>query len=215
MALHYHFASMHPFLDGNGRTARALEALLLQRAGLRDTAFIAMSNYYYEEKTRYLSVLSDVRSLGHDLTPFLIFALQGVKNQCGRLFSEISISVKRAVFRNMMYDLFQRLQTPRKRVIALRQIEILKILLHESMPVMQLYRQLEERHYGKLKSSIAAYARDINALLHLGAVIIRPRETPPALEANLDWPGQVSESDFMARVKSFPKAKGHDFLSFT
>ena len=35
MALHYHFAAMHPFLDGNGRTARALEALLLQRAGLR------------------------------------------------------------------------------------------------------------------------------------------------------------------------------------
>ena len=25
---------MHPFLDGNGRTARALEALVLQRAGL-------------------------------------------------------------------------------------------------------------------------------------------------------------------------------------
>jgi Fic family protein len=29
MALHYHFAAMHPFLDGNGRTARALEALIL------------------------------------------------------------------------------------------------------------------------------------------------------------------------------------------
>ena len=43
-ACHYHFASMHPFLDGYGRTARALEALLLQRAGLRDTAFVAMSN---------------------------------------------------------------------------------------------------------------------------------------------------------------------------
>ena len=34
-ALHYHFAAMHPFLDGNGRTARALEALMLQRTGLR------------------------------------------------------------------------------------------------------------------------------------------------------------------------------------
>ena len=49
LAAHYHFAAMHPFLDGNGRTARALEALMLGGAGLRDTCFIAMSNYYYEE----------------------------------------------------------------------------------------------------------------------------------------------------------------------
>lgn len=27
VAIHYHFAAMHPFQDGNGRTARALEAL--------------------------------------------------------------------------------------------------------------------------------------------------------------------------------------------
>ncbi|MBI3680677.1 MAG: Fic family protein, partial [Acidobacteria bacterium] len=46
LAIHYHFAAIHPFLDGNGRTARALEALMLQRAGLRNTLFIAMSNYY-------------------------------------------------------------------------------------------------------------------------------------------------------------------------
>jgi Fic family protein len=40
------FAAMHPFADGNGRTARALEALLLQRAGLREACFIPMSNYF-------------------------------------------------------------------------------------------------------------------------------------------------------------------------
>lgn len=51
---------MHPFLDGNGRTARAVEALMLQRAGLRDALFIAMSNYYYDEKTVYLAALAEV-----------------------------------------------------------------------------------------------------------------------------------------------------------
>lgn len=61
LALHYHFAAMHPFMDGNGRTARALEALVLQRAGLTDKAFIAMSNYYYDEKNAYVSSLSEVR----------------------------------------------------------------------------------------------------------------------------------------------------------
>jgi cell filamentation protein, protein adenylyltransferase len=45
IALHYHLAAKHPFLDGNGRTARAVEALLLRRARLTDRAFVAMSNY--------------------------------------------------------------------------------------------------------------------------------------------------------------------------
>jgi Fic family protein len=88
LALHYHFAAMHPFLDGNGRTARALEALMLQRIGLRDTLFIAMSNYYYEEKLAYLRALNESRAGGHDLTPFLKFALKGVESQCKRLFGD-------------------------------------------------------------------------------------------------------------------------------
>ena len=78
LAAHYHLAAMHPFLDGNGRTARALEALMLQRAGLRDTCFIAMSNYYYDEKNAYLAALAEVRQSGHNLTPFLIFGLRGI-----------------------------------------------------------------------------------------------------------------------------------------
>ena len=84
LALHYHFAAMHPFLDGNGRTARALEALMLQRVGLRDTLFIAMSNYYYEEKAGYLNALAETRALSHDLTPFLKFALKGIEKQCNQ-----------------------------------------------------------------------------------------------------------------------------------
>ena len=42
LALHYHFAAMHRFGDGNGRTARALEALLLQRAGMRDSILLLL-----------------------------------------------------------------------------------------------------------------------------------------------------------------------------
>ena len=95
MALHYHLAAMHPFLDGNGRTVRALEALMLRRAGLTDRAFVAMSNYYYDEKAAYLRILSEVRQGGHDLTPFLIFALNGVRIQCERLTAEIRKQMQR------------------------------------------------------------------------------------------------------------------------
>jgi hypothetical protein len=33
LAAHFHFAAIHLFLDGNGRTARALEAFMLQKVG--------------------------------------------------------------------------------------------------------------------------------------------------------------------------------------
>ena len=46
LAAHYHLAALHPFLDGNGRTARSVESFLLKREGLKDINFIAMTNYY-------------------------------------------------------------------------------------------------------------------------------------------------------------------------
>ena len=122
--MHYHFASMHPFLDGNGRSARALEALMLQRTGLRDSLFIAMSNFYYEEKNAYLETLAKVRYLNHDLTRFLQLGLKGIELQCRRLFLEIRTHLAKALYRNMAFDFFNRLKTPKRRAMTGRQMEI-------------------------------------------------------------------------------------------
>ena len=75
MAAHYHIGAMHPFDDGNGRTARALEAFMLRRQAVNDMVMVSLSNYYYEHRQEYLAALYDSRQSGHDLTPFLTFAL--------------------------------------------------------------------------------------------------------------------------------------------
>jgi len=214
LALHYHFASIHPFLDGNGRTARALEALFLQRAGLRDTLFIAMSNYYYDEKSGYLASLSAARASQHDLTPFLIFGLKGIALQCNRLFREIRTHVCKAMFRNIMYDLFNRLATTRKRVIAERQVELLKVLLElDEIELNELYGKTV-RVYQKLSNVQKAFFRDLNNLIEMGAIFARKNGTDRWLIApNLDWPTQITESEFFKIVSQMPKAKTHSFLS--
>ena len=177
LALHYHLAAMHPFLDGNGRTARAMEALLLRRAGLTDRAFIAMSNYYYDEKPAYLRILSEVRHGSHDLTPFLIFSLQGVCIQCERLTAEIRKQMQCALFRDTMYSLFNRLETKRKRVIGKRQIEILKVLLEqEKAGVFELLKKTQFA-YRSVKDGTKAFVRDLSQLETLQA--IRVSEDPP------------------------------------
>jgi len=216
MALHYHLAAMHPFLDGNGRTARAMEALLLRRAGLTDRAFVAMSNYYYDEKDAYLRILSEVGQKGHDLTPFFVFALRGVRIQCERLTAEIRKQMQRALFRDTMYSLFNRLKTQRKRVIAERQIEILKILLdEETITEINLFTRTKPL-YSSVRGDTNAYVRDIVQLQRIGAIQVTriAGKTAEAIVAiNLNWPQEIDEGEFLHQMKAMPKGKTFKFLS--
>ncbi len=213
LAAHYHLAAMHPFLDGNGRTARALEALMLQRAGLRDTCFIAMSNYYYDEKTAYLTALADVRERDHDLTPFLVFGLRGIALQSRRLLAEIQHQISKELFRNLMFDLFHRLKTPRKRVIAERQIEILRLLLEADWMDLEQIFQKTAGSYRTLKNPRKAVIRDLNDLIRLKAVKFEKLgEDRFRLGVRLEWPTEITETAFFEQLKALPRAKTHSFL---
>jgi Fic family protein len=211
LALHYDFAAMHPFQDGNGRTALAIEALMLLRAGLRDSLFIAMSNFYYDYKDGYLKALSEVRAAGHDLTPFLKFGLNGIAVQCLRLFTEIRTQVQKALFRNVMFDLFDRLQSSKRRVIAKRQIQILKVLLHRNaMELAPLWNELQIV-YRPLKNGRKAFVRDLNNLLEIEALDLQVEgekdNRKHRLVLRLDWATEITETAFFERAKKFLKAK--------
>ena len=218
LAMHYHFAAMHPFLDGNGRTARALEALMLQRCGLKDSLFIAMSNYYYDEKKAYLDSLAAVRSQDHDLTPFLKFGLKGIALQTGRLTGLIREEVSKQLFRNLMHDLFTRLQSTRKRVIVKRQLTVLERLLEEDGPMDFSKLSVEMKtEYGTRVNPFNALARDLNRLISLGAISVRKKleekETKFVIQVNLDWPSKITDTEFFNQLKSLPKSKTSSFLS--
>jgi Fic/DOC family. len=48
---HHQFESIHPFYDGNGRTGRILNLLILQREGLLDLPVLYLSRYITSTKT--------------------------------------------------------------------------------------------------------------------------------------------------------------------
>lgn len=215
LAFHYHFAAMHPFLDGNGRTARAIEALLLQRAELREIAFIAMSNYYYDEKPIYLATLAKVRAGGGDLTPFLLFGLRGVTIQCKRILGEIRRNMEIVLFKSTMNTLFNRLKSTRKRVIGKRQLAILEILLDvEQMDWNELF-QKSISTYSDITNSRGAIQRDIGGLLALEAIWLRAvpgQDRQWTVGVRLDWPARITEGEFFDKVKKMPTAKAYAFL---
>lgn len=171
-----------------------------------------MSNYYYEEKDAYLAALAEVRAAGHDLTAFLRFGLRGVALQCGRLLAEIRAQVKKALFRDVMLDLFGRLESPRKRVMARRQVELLRLLLERDAIPMGEFLQAAVPIYAGLKSWPKIFLRDIFHLKRLGAMSSQPAPAGrPEQEAsyviNLDWPTQITETEFFERVKNLAKAR--------
>jgi Fic family protein len=216
LAAHYHIGAMHPFLDGNGRTARAVEALILQRAGLRDTAFIAMSNYYYDEKKAYLVSLNEAREGGHDLTPFLRFALRGVAAQSQRLAGEIRRHVSIEVFRSFAHDLFTRRVSPRKTLLAERQLHIIEYLLQAGTAVdfeNDLVKALSDS-YKSVRNPRKAIVRDIDHLSHLKAIsVMKSKEGKYLISIRLDWPREMTEGKFFELIRQLPKVKTRSFLS--
>ncbi len=202
IAAHYHIGAMHPFGDGNGRTARALEAFMLRRAGVNDVIMVSLSNYYYEHKDEYLTALHETRKNGHDLTPFLKFALPAVAERCNAVAETIATNHRQVLFREFARSLFGKLRSPRRRVLAQRQLEILEILLDagptEPPDLIVRGRAL----YLGLKYPDRAMVRDLFGLLELSAIILDQGR----IGANLDWPQLFAESELLDRYENMPSA---------
>lgn len=55
---HYQFVTIHPYYDGNGRTARLLATFLLQRGGYGLHGFFSLEEYHARDLTAYYRALS-------------------------------------------------------------------------------------------------------------------------------------------------------------
>ena len=202
MAAHYHIGAMHPFGDGNGRTARALEAFMLRRARVNDVVMVSLSNYYYDHKEEYLAALSASRRNGHDLTPFLRLALRAVAERCNAVTAAIVANHRRTLFREFARSLFGQLRSPRRRVLAERQLQILDILLDGgSIGLFDLVNRTHV-HYQGLKFPVNALGRDLGDLIEIGAIAM----DDGSISASLDWPQQFSESEMLERYEGMPSA---------
>ncbi|MDL5053622.1 Fic family protein [Oscillatoria laete-virens NRMC-F 0139] len=61
---HHQFESIHPFYDGNGRTGRILNLLMLQRSNLLDHPILYLSRHITTTKGEYYRLLQAVRDDG-------------------------------------------------------------------------------------------------------------------------------------------------------
>ena len=74
---HIHLVAIHPFWDGNGRTARGLATLLLQRSIFGFRKLLSLESYLWEARNDYFSAIEQALgrafSLGYDASQWLEF----------------------------------------------------------------------------------------------------------------------------------------------
>lgn len=164
---HYHLALIHPFGDGNGRTARLLEVAIMARAGYRYVPTM-LSNYYYRNIDAYYVAFRECeRSREHDLTPFLRFFSEGLRECVLDLQTTINTHIRLLALGDHYRTLRQ------KKVLGQRQHDLLMILLQTPDKVLQPPALRSDPLLAPLyrKTSEATPRRDLKRLQELRLLV--------------------------------------------
>jgi Fic family protein len=104
---HVYLAWIHPFGDGNGRTARLIEFHLLLAAGVPSPAAHLLSNHYNETREEYYRQLDLASKSGGDLLPFLRYAVRGLVDGLRVQLEYVWAQQWDTTWRNYVHELFQ------------------------------------------------------------------------------------------------------------
>jgi Fic family protein len=81
---HHQLVWIHPFRDGNGRTARMFTTLLLYQRGYDFKYLFELSDYYNQDRDAYYKALRSA-DRSQDYTDWLTYFLGGFANQMVRI----------------------------------------------------------------------------------------------------------------------------------
>jgi len=183
IAGHFYLVSIHPFGDGNGRTARGLESFLLYQGGINARGFYSLANYYYQNRAEYEAMLDEVRfRTNGDITPFIKFALRGLVAEQEAVHQEILAEVTVIAFRDFAREALTN-DGKMGTKPGERMFHFLLQLAGNSVSITQLRKgghPLSELYHGVTAKTIT---RDLNYLRSRGLVRIIDKDT---IQANIE-----------------------------
>lgn len=116
---HYEFVFIHPFNDGNGRTARLWQTLLLGK-WKNIFYYLPIENYIKDNQLDYYKAISISRIEGNS-NPFIIFMLKMIKDALNDLIKDTDIYRAESIY-------LKKLLTVMPQGIYLTSLEILDLL---------------------------------------------------------------------------------------
>ena len=90
----FQLVDIHPFLDGNGRSARLLSTLCLYRQGYDFKKLFTLSEYYDRNRKNYYEAIQNVRNNNMDMTGWLEYFVKGLETQIGELQNKSAAIIK-------------------------------------------------------------------------------------------------------------------------
>ena len=115
----FQLVHVHPFVDGNGRTARLLSTLCLYRTGYDFKRLFTISEYYDRDRPAYYKALQSMRESGMDMTDWLEYFTEGLGSQ----MREVQTTAEHVIRRDLI------LAKARKNGLKDRPIALLEFLL--------------------------------------------------------------------------------------
>lgn len=88
--VHYEIVRIHPFIDGNGRVARAVALLYLYKTGYDVKRFFSLEEHYDSDAASYYKALQSVDPEGkHELTGWLEYFCEGLAVELERVKEKV------------------------------------------------------------------------------------------------------------------------------
>ncbi len=86
---HHQFVSIHPFSDGNGRTARLLAQWILYQREFDSKHIYYLDNYFASDRRKYYSKIEQTRELDYDFTYWIEYVAEGILTTIKDVYEEI------------------------------------------------------------------------------------------------------------------------------
>lgn len=177
---HLYLAWIHPFGDGNGRTARLLEFQILAGAGVPTPASHLLSSHYNMTRAEYYSQLDRTSKTGGDVVPFICYALEGFVDQLRQQLSVIRTQQLDVTWRSHVHQQFDGSKSPSD----VRRRHLVLALSDRAGPApraeLRLLSPEVARDYADKTDK--TLSRDLNALEEMGLIV----RTHHGYDANRD-----------------------------
>jgi Fic family protein len=109
----FQLVHIHPFIDGNGRTARLLSTLHLFRTGYDFKKLFTISEYYDRDRAVYYSAIQGVRKSAMDMTGWIEYFVEGLATQ----LKEVQEKAERVIKRDVLAKKYE-LKNCQQRAVA-------------------------------------------------------------------------------------------------
>jgi Fic family protein len=197
---HVYIAWIHPFGDGNGRTARLVEFGILAAAGIPSVAAHLLSNHYNATRANYYRYLEHASKSGGDLNPFLAYAAEGFVGELQQQLNSVHQWIVEATWTNYVHSLFlgSTVTSKRQRDLALA------LPSDEFVPRSQLTTltpRLAEAYATKKSKTVT---RDLNALEEKELIERGPKGIRARREVMLSFLPRVAPGGENDRDELFP-----------